>query len=718
MPLQPTTEICLMNSKPAILCASLILLALFILPGRASAFDYPETRKTDVTDNYHGTIVADPYRWLEDLDSEETARWVDAQNEITYGYFEKSKFREKIRASLTERWNYTRFGAPLRSGGLYIYKKNDGLQNQYITYVQDSPDGDPRVLIDPNQFSEDGTVALSYHSISKDGRYIAYGKSSSGSDWETIYVKDIRTGEILPDKLEWIKFIPAAWTGGNNGFYYCRYDKPAEGATYEQMNQFPKIYYHKLRDPQSADILIHERPDNGDLGFEPFVSDDGRFLVIGVWQGSSEKYRIHYIDLADDPYNVVRLLDDFDAAYTFLGNTGTEFYFLTDLNAPNKRIVSIDISKPDRENWRELVAESDAVIKKVVLANDHFVISSLKDVQGQISVHDLEGKFVREIPLPGIGSVENLSGERGGTDVMFLFYSFTYPATLFRYDFTSDEMNVFRASEIDIDQSRYETKQVFYKSKDGTRVPMFLVHQKGLTLDGRNRTYLYGYGGFNVIEDPSFSVSTLEWIDRGGVFALPGLRGGGEYGSTWHEAGMLDKKQNVFDDFIAAAEYLIDQGYTSTPYLSIGGGSNGGLLTGACVLQRPDLFGAVFAAVGVMDMLRFHKFTIGWAWTSDYGCADEPDQFPYLYDYSPVHNVKMGTEYPPVLITTSDHDDRVVPSHSFKFAAAMQEAQAGDAPILIRITKKAGHSAGKPTSIRIAEATDRLTFLMETLGEE
>ena len=706
-----------MTTRRSIFRATLLLFLLAILPGMVIAFDYPETRKTDVTDNYHGTVVADPYRWPEDLDSEETARWVDAQNEITYGFLEKSAVREEIRASLTKRWNYARYGAPVRSGGHYLYKKNDGLQNQFVLYVQDSPDGEPRVLIDPNRFSDDGTVALSYSSISNDGRYIAYGKSSSGSDWETIHVKDIETGEELPDKLEWIKFIPATWAGDNHGFYYCRYDAPEEGATYEQMNQYPKIYYHKLRDPQSSDILIHERPDDGNLGFEPEVSGDGRFLIIHVWQGSSQKYRVHYIDLVNDPNNVVRLLDDMDAAYTFLGNTGTDFYFLTDLDAPNKRIIAIDIEKPERGNWRELVAESDAVIKKAVMAHDHFVISSLKDVRAQVTVHSLDGTLVKKVPLPGIGSVENLTGERSGTDVLFLYLSFTYPKTVFRYDLASEELSGFRAAEIDIDQSLYETKQLFYKSKDGTRIPMFVVHRKGIALDGRNPTYLYGYGGFNTIQDPSFSITNLEWIDRGGVYAMPSLRGGGEYGSTWHEAGMLDKKQNVFDDFIAAAEFLIEERYTSTPYLAIGGGSNGGLLTGACVVQRPDLFGAVFAAVGVMDMLRFHKFTIGWAWTSDYGSADEPDQFPYLYAYSPVHNVKKGVEYPPVLITTSDHDDRVVPSHSFKFAAAMQEAQAGDDPILIRITRKAGHSAGKSTSVRIAEATDRLTFFAETLGE-
>ncbi len=684
----------------------------------AGTFHYPEARRGDVTDDYHGTMVADPYRWLEDLDSDETRRWVDEESRLTEEYLAKIPAREEVRESLTKRWNYVRYGAPLRAGGRYFFRKNDGLQNQSVMYVQDTPGGEAKVAIDPNLFSEDGTVALSYLSVSHDGRYIAYGRAASGSDWETIHVRDLSTCEDLPDRLEWIKFVPATWAADGEGFYYCRYDAPSEGATYEETNRFPKIYYHALGTEQSADVLIHERPDAPELGFEPQVSDDGRFLVISVWQGSDERTRIHYIDLEKEPMKVIRLLDDFDAAYKYVGNTGTVFYFLTDLDAPNKRIIAVDIEHPQRERWRELVPEGEGVIKEAVVAGDRFVISSLVDVKGRVTVHRLDGTFVREVPLPETGSVRRLTGESAGGDCLFGFVSFTRPSTLYRFDIETNELSVLKASEIGVDPEVYVTKQEFYESRDGTRIPMFIVHRKGIPMDGSNPTYLYGYGGFNVILDPGFSITNLEWIDRGGIYAVPALRGGGEYGAKWHEAGMLANKQNVFDDFIAAAEYLIDRGYTSTPKLAIGGASNGGLLAGACLVQRPDLFGAVYVGVGVLDMLRFQKFTIGWAWTSDYGSSDDPEQFKYLYAYSPLHNVKPGVAYPPVMIATADHDDRVVPCHSFKFAAALQAAQAGEAPVLIRITKKAGHGAGKPTSLRIADATDRLAFFEKALGME
>lgn len=692
------------------------LLLLFVLPAQGQSLDYPETHKGDVVEDYHGTDVADPYRWLEDVDSEETGAWVQAQNAVTFDYLEKLPQRKAFEERLTELWDYPKYSAPFKRGDRYFFSKNDGLQNQSVIYVQESLEAEPRRLIDPNTFSEDGTVALSGLFVSDDGTHAAYSISESGSDWRTFRVRDVATGEDLSDELRWIKFSGASWDAEGEGFYYSRYDAPEEGEAMQQVNKNQKLYYHRLGTTQEEDILVYERPDEPEWGFGAGVTDDGDYLIINVWQGTDRRNRVYYKDLRDENAEVVRLLDDFDAGYTFVGNTGSTFYFLTDAGAPNKQLIAMETGGSDPGTWSKIIPESEAVLQGVGIVNNQFVVTALEDVKGRLTIHDLDGTLVKEIEMPTLGSVYGGSGEREATELFYTFTSFTYPSTIYRYDFTTGISTVFRASEVDFDPEDYVTKQVFYTSKDGTQVPMFIVHKKGLALDGSNPTYLYAYGGFNISLTPGFSISNVAWLEQGGIYAQPSLRGGGEYGEAWHQAGMLDKKQNVFDDFIAAAEYLIDEGYTSTPKLAIGGGSNGGLLVGAVMTQRPELFGAALPAVGVMDMLRYHKFTIGWAWASEYGSSDDPEQFKYLYAYSPLHNLKPGTAYPATMVTTADHDDRVVPGHSFKFAAALQAAHAGEAPVLIRIQTKAGHGAGKPTSKIIEEQADKWAFLAHTLG--
>lgn len=702
-----------MHTYPLLL--TLMLLCLTAPALRAQPYDYPQARKGDTVDDYHGTRVADPYRWLEDVDSDETRRWVEAENALTFSYLDEIPERDAIRARLTSLWDYPKYGAPFKKGGRYFFFKNDGLQNQSVLYVQASLAGTPAVLIDPNTLSEDGTVALSSLEVSPDGRYVAYSTSASGSDWQTFHVRDVETKQDLADELRWVKFSGAAWAPDASGFYYSRYAAPQEGAAYEAVNLNQKLYFHRLGTPQSEDVLVYERPDDPEMGFGGEVTDDGRYLIISAWKGTDTRNNLYYKDLTQPDAEVVRLLDDFDAAYWFVGNTGSTFYLLTDLDAPNKRLVALDVNDPARR-WQTLIPETKAVLGSVSIIHDRFVVEALDDVKSRLTIHDLDGRLVETVALPTLGSVGGVNGERGDDELFYSFTSFTYPTTIFRYDFAAGRSEVFRAPEIDFDPSQYTAEQVFYESQDGTRVPMFIVYKKGLQRDGTNPTYLYGYGGFDVSLTPSFSVSNLVWLEMGGIYAMPNLRGGGEYGKAWHEAGMLEKKQNVFDDFIAAAEYLIREGYTSTPKLAVGGGSNGGLLVGAVLTQRPDLFGAALPAVGVMDMLRYHRFTIGWAWASEYGSSDDPAQFEVLYAYSPLHNIRPGTAYPPTLVTTADHDDRVVPGHSFKFAATLQAAQAGDAPVLIRIETKAGHGAGKPTAKVIEEQTDKWAFLVRTLG--
>ncbi|MEH2049609.1 prolyl oligopeptidase family serine peptidase [Nostoc sp.] len=685
------------------------------MPDSEKPLTYPSSHTSNQVDDYHGTLVADPYRWLEDPDSEETKTWIEAQNQVTFGYLSEIPAREKIKQRLNKLWDYEKYGIPFKEGERYFYFKNDGLQNQSVLYTLKTLDDQPKVLLDPNKLSEDGTVALSGLSISEDGRILAYGLSSSGSDWQEWKVRDVETGEDLQDHLKWIKFSGASWTHDHQGFFYSRYDEPNEKTQLEDVNYYQKLYYHQLGKPQSEDVLIYHRPDQKEWGFSGGVTEDGRYLIISIWLGTDSKNLVFSKDLTNPNGEVVELINQFEADYSFIDNDDSVFYFRTDLNAPRGRVIAIDTKNSASEHWREIIPQSAETLESVGILNNQFVADYLKDAHSQIKIFDLKGEFIREVELPGLGSAGGFGGKRYDTETFYSFTSFTIPGTIYRYNLVTGKSEVFRQPQVDFNPDDYETKQVFYQSKDGTKVPMFITHKKGIKLDGNNPTYLYAYGGFNASMTPSFSVSLLVWMEIGGIYAMPNIRGGGEYGEEWHQAGMKDKKQNVFDDFIGAAEWLIANKYTKTEKLAIAGGSNGGLLVGACITQRPDLFGAALPAVGVMDMLRFHKFTIGWAWTSEYGSADNLEEFPALYAYSPLHNIKPNTAYPATLITTADHDDRVVPAHSFKFAAALQAAHTGNTPTLIRIETKAGHGAGKPTAKIIEEAADKWAFLVRTL---
>ncbi len=688
------------------------------MPYSEKSLTYPSSYKSNQVDNYHGTSVTDPYRWLEDPDSEETKTWIEAQNQVTFGYLSEIPAREKSKQRLTKLWDYEKYGIPFKEGERYFYFKNDGLQNQSVLYTLKTLGDQPKVLLDPNKLSEDGTIALSGLSISENGKLLAYGLSSSGSDWQEWKVRDVETGEDLQDYLKWIKFSGASWTHNNQGFFYSRYDEPNEKTQLEDVNYYQKLYYHQLGNPQSEDVLIYHRPDQKEWGFSGGVTEDGHYLIISIWSGSDSKNLVFFKDLTNSNSEVVELINQFEADYSFIDNDDSVFYFRTDLNVPRGKVIAIDTKNPSPENWREIIPQSAETLESVGILNNQFVADYLKDAHSQIKIFDLNGAFVREVELPGLGSAGGFGGKRHDTETFYSYTSFTTPGTIYRYDMITGKSTLFRQPQVDFNPDDYETKQIFYQSKDGTRVPMFITHKKGIKLDGNNPTYLYAYGGFNASMTPGFSVSLLVWMEMGGVYAMPNIRGGGEYGEEWHQAGMKDKKQNVFDDFIGAAEWLIANKYTKTEKLAIAGGSNGGLLVGACITQRPDLFGAALPAVGVMDMLRFHKFTIGWAWTSEYGSADNSEEFPALYAYSPLHNIKPDTVYPATLITTADHDDRVVPAHSFKFAAALQESHAGDAPVLIRIETKAGHGAGKPTAKIIEEAADKWAFLVRALNVE
>jgi prolyl oligopeptidase len=675
---------------------------------------YPPARKSDQVDDYHGVKVADPYRWLEDLDSNETHQWVEAENKLTFGYLNEIPARFQIKDRLTKLWNYEKFDVPSKEGENYFYLRNSGLQNQSVVYTVTALDGQPKLLLDPNTLSADGTIALSGMSVSRDGMLMAYSLSASGSDWQTWKVRDVKSGKDLSDDITWVKFSDASWTPGNRGFFYSRYDEPKSDEL-KGTNYFQKLYYHNLGTPQSQDLLIYERPDQKEWLFGGKVTEDGHYLLITISEGTDVKSRVYYKDLRAKDAPVVKLLDDFDGAYNFIGNDGPLFWFQTDLAASRGKIIAIDISKPERQRWQVIVPEAAETLQGVTFVNHMFVADYLKDAYTQVKIYDPKGGLVREVAFPTLGTASGFGGKATDKESFYAFTSFTMPTTIYRYDMVTGKSTIFRQPKVDFHPNDYETKQVFYASKDGSKVPMFITCKKGLKLDGRNPTYLYGYGGFDISLTPSFSVGNLVWMEMGGVYAQPSLRGGGEYGEDWHRAGMKLKKQNVFDDFLAAAEWLIANKYTSTPKLSIGGGSNGGLLVGAALTQRPDLFGAALPAVGVMDMLRFQKFTIGWAWVSDYGSSDNPEEFKALRAYSPLHNIRAGNVYPPTLVTTADHDDRVWPAHSFKFAATLQEAQAGPAAILIRIETKAGHGAGKPTAKIIEELADRWAFLVRVL---
>jgi prolyl oligopeptidase len=684
-------------------------------------FKYPLTPVVDQVDDYHGTPVTDPYRWLEDVDAPQTLDWVRQQNELTFGFLQTLPARQRLRERLTALWDYPKAQTPEKRGGRYFQLRNSGLQNQDVLYVYEALDGEGQLLLDPNTLSEDGTVALNRWQPSWDGKWLAYATSASGSDWQVWRVRSVDTGDDLPDQIEWSKFSGAAWLPDSSGFFYGRYDAPIEGQEFQGANYYQKLFFHALGTEQSEDRLVYERPDEKEWGFDGRVSEDGSYLVVHVWQGTDVRNRVFFRPI--DGTAFVELITELEAAYIFVGNDGPRFYFKTDLDAPRGRLVAIDTEQPQKGNWQTLIPQGEGVLESVTLVNDQFIAVVNRDAHHEIQRYGLDGAPVGEISLPTLGTVASgfdytVSGSRHDRELFYGFTSFLYPYTIYRYDFESDASQVIFAPPVAFDAGDYETRQVFATSQDGTRLPLFLTHKKGLRLDGQNPTLLYGYGGFSIAMMPSFSVGRLAWLEMGGVYAQAVLRGGSEYGEEWHQAGMLANKQNVFDDFIACAEWLIAEKVTSTPRLAIQGGSNGGLLVGACMTQRPDLFGACLPAVGVMDMLRFHRFTIGWAWVSDYGSADDPEQFKTLHAYSPLHNLRPGTAYPPTLVTTADHDDRVVPGHSFKFAAALQAAQAGEAPVLIRIQTKAGHGFGKPTAILIEELADVFAFLTWALGME
>ncbi len=678
-------------------------------------FQYPATKRGDTKDDYHGQIVADPYRWLEDTESEETARWVKAQNKVTFDYLNQIPTRQKIVDRLTDLWNYERYGRPLKRGNFYFYSHNNGLQNQSVLYVTDSLEAKARILLDPNQWSSEGTKALSSYAPSPSGKLLAYSISSAGSDWREWHVIDVETGKQLDDHLQWSKFSSASWAHDNSGFYYSRYDEPKKGEEFSGTNYYQKLYFHKIGTPQSEDELIYQRTDEKQWGFGGYVTEDGRYLIISVWKGSDRQNQLFYKDLTQPESEVIELITGFDADYDFIGNNENQFWILTDLEAPQKRVIQIDLGHPGRDHWETLIAESAHRLEDVSNTGGHFIVQYLQDAQNRVYVYSEDGRMIREVELPGVGSTSGFSGRRNENETFYSFTNYVTPTRIYRYDVATGQSELYKQPDVKFDSEQYETKQVFVTSKDGTRVPMFITSKKGLKLHGKNPTILYGYGGFDISLTPGFSVSNLVWLEMGGVYAVANLRGGGEYGLRWHEAGMRDNKQNVFDDFISCAEWLIRENYTNTPNLAIRGGSNGGLLVGACMTQRPELYGAAIPAVGVMDMLRYHQFTIGWAWVGEYGSSDDKQQFGTLFKYSPLHNLKPGTNYPSTMVTTADHDDRVVPGHSFKFAAELQHAHNGSNPVLIRIEESAGHGAGTPTSKRIDAAADVFAFLTDVL---
>lgn len=675
---------------------------------------YPVTDKMDQVDEYFGTVVADPYRWLEDDNSPETAEWVQAQNEVTFGYLEQIPFRQSIKARLEQIWDYPKYGTPFKKGENYFFFKNDGMQNQSVMYIQTALDAEPEVFLDPNTFSDDGTISLSGLGFSKDGKRMAYSISKSGSDWNEIFVMEVETKEKLSDHLEWIKFSGMSWK--DDGFYYSRYDAPAEGDQLKAINEYHKVYFHKIGTAQSEDILIFKNDEYSQRSYYASTTEDESFLVLSESESTSgNALRVKKLDGVQKEFSVIST--GFDYEYNVVDNIGNHLLIQTNYMAPKWKLVLVDPNNPMPDQWKVIIPEREEVLGSVSLVGGKIVADYMKNATSVAYVYNYEGNLLNELQLPGIGTFSGISGNKDETLGFYSFTSFTFPSTVYKYDIAANTSEVYYRSEIDFNVDDYETTQVVYKSKDNTEVSMFLVHKKGLKKDGKNPAYLYGYGGFNISLTPAFSLSRLILLENGFVFAMPNLRGGGEYGKEWHEAGTKMQKQNVFDDFIAAAEYLVAEGYTSPEKLAIGGGSNGGLLVGACMIQRPDLFAVALPAVGVLDMLRYHNFTIGWAWATDYGTsAESKEMFDYLLGYSPLHTLQSGVQYPATLITTADHDDRVVPAHSFKFAAALQEHHEGDNPVLIRIDVKAGHGGGKPTSKIIEEVADIWSFMMYNLG--
>lgn len=674
---------------------------------------YPATKKDTTTDNYFGTTIADPYRWLENDTSAETKKWVEAQNKVTSNYLAQIPYREDIKKRLTEVWNYPKESAPFKVGDYYFLTKNNGLQNQSIWFIKKGLDGTEEVFLDPNAISKDGTAAISLLGFSHDKKYIAYSIAQSGSDWSNIYVMEIATKKKLADELKWTKFSGAGWKG--NGFYYSRYDEPKKGMELSAANKFQKVYYHKLGDLQQNDQLVFEDKTNPNLYFGADVTEDEHFLNIYASAGTSGN-ALYYQDLTDPNAKIELLVKGFNNNHSVINNIGGKLLINTDLEAPNKRVVAVDPKNADPKNWQVIIPESKLALEGVSTGGGFLWASYLKDASTNIIQFDLTGKKIKTVELPDIGTVGGFGGYKEDTEFFYSFTNFTTPGATYRYDIYKGESTLYKKSELKFDTQNYETKQVFYPSKDGTKVPMFIVHKKGIKLDGNNPVFLYAYGGFQVSLTPAFSLSRMLFLEKGGIYVQPSLRGGSEYGEAWHKAGMLEKKQNVFDDFIAAAEFLIKEKYTNAEKIAISGGSNGGLLVGACMTQRPELFRVALPAVGVLDMLRYHKFTVGWGWAVEYGSSDKKTDFDYLIKYSPLHNIKSGVNYPATLITTADHDDRVVPAHSFKFAATLQEKYKGKNPMLIRIETKAGHGAGKPTTKMIEESADLWSFVFQNLG--
>jgi len=694
-------------------------LLLFIIPllitmtSCKQTIKYPITKKVDTVDNYFGTKVADPYRWLENDTSAATAEWVKEQNEVTNSYLSKIPFRDQVREKLTKIWNYPKYGVPFREGLWYFFNKNNGLQNQSVLYVRKGLDGTPRVLLDPNTLSADGTIALAGISASHDGKYLAYSIARSGSDWNEILILEIETGKLLPDTLKWVKFSGMAWQ--KDGFYYSRFEEPKPGQELSGENKNHKVYYHQVGDPQSADRLVYENKKFPDRNYGAQVTDDERFLIIYESESTSGN-ALWYQDLSAKQTGFKPLAPGFENDYNVINNAGDKLLVMTNLDAPKKKLILMDPANPAPASWKTIIPEREDVLESVDLAGSSIISTYMQKAISKAFVYDLSGKFLFEMALPGLGTLTGISGKPGDKIAFYGFTGFLYPTTIFKYDVENNKSSIYNASEFEFKPEEYETTQVSFLSKDKTTVSMFLVYKKGIKLDGNNPTLLYGYGGFNISMTPGFSVSRTIFLSNGGVYAVANIRGGGEYGEAWHKAGIKEKKQNVFDDFIAAAEFLISEKYTSPEKLAIMGGSNGGLLVGACMAQRPELFKAVVAQVGVMDMLRYHKFTIGRAWASDYGTSDTKEGFEYLYKYSPLHNLKKGVKYPATLAITGDHDDRVVPMHTFKFMATLQEDQAGSNPVIVRIETKAGHGGGKPTAKVIDEAADIWSFVMYNLG--
>ncbi|MEM9366673.1 MAG: prolyl oligopeptidase family serine peptidase [Planctomycetota bacterium] len=700
-------------------------------------WQYPITQRSDVQDDYFGRRVADPYRWLEDVESDATASWVAAQNKLTRAHLDALPGRDEMRATLERLWNYPKTGLPRRRGETLFLSHNDGLQNQSVLYTAPA-DVDPdqlenarRLLIDPNQLSQDGTVALGSWVPSREGDLLAYSVADGGSDWRTWRVRDVESREDRSDLLRWSKFSSAAWRHDGSGFYYCRYAAPLEGEELTGTNENQMLCFHRLGTDQSADEIVLQRLEHPKWGYSPHVTDDGRYLVIGNWKGTEPKTQVFVQDLSRPDAPISGLIMGFDADFEFVGSRGSMFYFLTDHEAPRRRLIGMDVADYletagkrdpdvpiDRSEWVSVIEQTENVLESVSLFGETFYASYLADALGKVTRYDLSGTAVDELELPGVGSVFGFGGKHDAQETFFSFTNYVTPSSIYRVDLETGQASRWLAPDVAFDLEAFETRQVFCVSKDGTRVPLVITSRVGTPSDGRNPTLLYGYGGFNISLTPSFSPAIAAWIESGGVYVVANLRGGGEYGRDWHEGGMRLNKQNVFDDCFAAAEHLIAMQLTQPSCLGVRGGSNGGLLVGAVMTQRPDLFGACLPAVGVMDMLRYHKFTIGWAWATEYGSSDEEDQIDNLLSYSPLHNLRPGTCYPATLITTADRDDRVVPGHSFKFAAALQAAQSCDNPALIRIETRAGHGAGTPTSKRIDEYVDLWTFLHKHLSVE